>query len=439
MLGLAGTVLIAGWWSLVRGPDLLTRTDNPRRTIADRYVKRGSILDSHGNALAESSGVTGNIQRNYPYSALGPLVGYTDPVYGQAGLEAGLDPYLRGLRGYPALTLWWEHLLYGQPPPGLDVRLSLDLNLQIKADELLAGHTGALVLLNARSGEVLAMSSSPGFDANQLISTWETLVSDPNSPLLDRAGMGMYPAGNALGGFLLATSQVDPRSPYTGTDLSGCALAPTGLSWGEVVAAGCPEPMKQLLSTMSGQDLINSIDQLGLYTAPSLAVETLSSSKPEVITDTLTYVTGQNKDSGTGAVFHVTPLQMALAAASLSNQGSLPAPRLVMSVDTPQSGWVTLPVTSKSQQSLSAVTANKVAGALASGDMPIWQVVASDKGNPNTAEQTVTGYPGYSWYLGGTSPDWRGVPLALAVILEENDPQRVQEIGRSMLQSAIYP
>ncbi len=439
MLGLAGTALITGWWSLVRGPDLLTRTDNPRRTISDRYVKRGSILDSHGNAMAESSGVTGNIQRNYPYSALGPLVGYTDPVYGQAGLEAGLDPYLRGLKGYPALTLWWEHLLYGQPPPGLDVRLSLDLNLQSKADELLAGHKGALVLLNAHTGEVLAMASSPGFDANQLSSTWETLVSDPNSPFLDRAGMGMYPAGNALGGFLLATSQVDPSSQYTGTDLSGCALAPTGLTWGEVIAAGCPEPMMQLLSTMSGQDLINNIDQLGLYTAPSLAVETLSSSKPEVITDTRTYVTGQNKDSGTGAVFHVTPLQMALAAASLSNQGSLPAPRLVMSVDTPQSGWVTLPVTSKSQQSLSAVTANQMAGALASGDLPIWQVVASNKGNPNTAEQTVTGYPGYSWYLGGTSPDWQGVPLALAVILEENDPQRVQEIGRSMLQSAIYP
>ena len=147
MLGLAGTAVIAGWWSLVRGPDLLTRTDNPRRTIADRYVKRGSILDSHENPLAESSGRLEISSAHYPYAALGPLVGYTDPVYGQAGLEASLDPYLRGLKGYPALTLWWEHLLYGQPPPGLDVRLSLDLDLQTRADELLAGHKGALVLL----------------------------------------------------------------------------------------------------------------------------------------------------------------------------------------------------------------------------------------------------------------------------------------------------
>ncbi len=439
MLGLAGTAVISGWWSLVRGPDLLTRTDNPRRTIADRYVKRGSIFDSHSNPLAESSGVTGAYQRSYPYAALSPLVGYTDSIYGQAGLEASLDPYLRGLKGYPALTLWREHLLYGQPPPGLDVRLSLDLDLQTRADELLAGHKGALVLLNARTGEVLAMASSPGFDANQLNSTWESLVSDPSSPLLDRAGMGMYPVGNALGGFLLSASLVDPATQYTGNNNVGCAVVPEGPSWGEVIAAGCPEPMKQLLSSMSGQDLIKFIDQLGLYTAPSFPVETLSSTKPSAISNPFTYVTGQNNDVATGGLFQVTPLQMALAAAILSNQGTLPAPRLVMSVDTPQSGWVTLPLTTQPQQALPAVNANKAAGALMSGDMPFWQVVASGKGNASSTEAANTIYPGYSWYLGGTSPEWQGVPLALAVILEEDNPQQVQEIGRAMFQSAIIP
>jgi cell division protein FtsW (lipid II flippase) len=438
MLGLAGVAAISGWWSLVRGPDMLTRTDNPRRTIADRYVKRGSILDSHDNALAESTGAIGEFQRSYPYAALSPLVGYTDPVYGQAGLEASLDPYLRGLKGYPALTLWWDHLLYGQPPPGLDVRLSLDLDLQTRADELLAGHKGALVLLNAHTGEVLAMASSPNFDANQLNNTWESLVSDPNSPLLNRAVMGMYPAGNALGGYLLAASQVDPGAQYGSVDLTGCALVPAGLTWGEVIAAGCTEPIKQLLSTLSGQELIDIFDQLGLYKAPPFPVETLSSSKPDAISNPLTYVIGQNTDPQTGDRLQVTPLQMALAAAALSSQGALPPPRLVMSVDTPQSGWVTLPVTSQPQQALPAVIANNTAGALGSGDMPIWQVVAADKGNLSTGG-TNTVNSGYSWYLGGTSPDWNGVPLSLAVVLEEDNPQRVQQIGRSMFQAAIIP
>jgi len=46
-----------------------------------------------------------------------------------------------------------EPLVYGQPPPGLDIRLSIDLDLQKRADTLLANHAGAVVLLNAESGE----------------------------------------------------------------------------------------------------------------------------------------------------------------------------------------------------------------------------------------------------------------------------------------------
>ncbi len=437
MLGLAGTAVIMGWWSLVRSPDLLTRTDNPRRTIADRYVKRGSILDSHDDPLAESNGIPGNFQRTYPYTPLGPLVGYTDPVYGQAGLEAGLDPYLRGLKGYPALTSWWEHLLYGQPPPGLDVRLSLDRDLQTVADDLLAGHQGAMVLLNARSGEILAMASSPNFDANQLSTTWESLVSDPNSPLIDRAAMGMYPAGNALGGFLLAASQKDGTAQFTGTDFSSCALVPTGITWGEVIAAGCTEPVNQMLSSMDSQELISLLDALGFYTAPSIPVETLTSGKPGAISDPVVYIAGQQKDPVSGALLQVSPLQMALAAATLSNQGTLPGPRLAMAVDTPQSGWVTLPLSSLPKQALTAASANQAAGALGSGELPIWQVVASN--NENAPTETGTSYSGYSWYVGGTLPEWQGVPLALAVALEDNDPQLVQKIGRSVFQSAINP
>ena len=91
LLGLAGLAAVAGWWGFIRGPDLLTRTDNPRRTISDRYVKRGSILDRNERPLAESTGQPGDFIRQYPYPALGPILGYTHPVYGQAGLEAGLD------------------------------------------------------------------------------------------------------------------------------------------------------------------------------------------------------------------------------------------------------------------------------------------------------------------------------------------------------------
>ena len=153
--------MVTGWWTYYRGPALLDRTDNARRAIADRYVQRGAILDRHNDPLAASTGSPGSFFREYLHPALGATIGYTHPVYGQAGLEASLDPYLRGLRGNPGLTIWWNHILYGQPPPGLDVRLSLDQELQTAADTLLAQRNGALVLLNAQNGEILAITSSP--------------------------------------------------------------------------------------------------------------------------------------------------------------------------------------------------------------------------------------------------------------------------------------
>ncbi len=435
MFGLMGLALTAGWWGVVRGPDLLTRTDNPRRSIADRYVLRGSILDRHDRPLATSSGQPGEIVRSYPYPALGPIVGYTDVIYGQAGLEAGLDAYLRGLQGTPGLTLWWEHLLYGQPPPGLDVRLSLDLDLQAKADELLAGDPGAIVLLNAESGEVLAMASSPTFDANTLDSNWESLVNDPSSPFFDRAGMGMYPPGNALGGFLLADSQQPITGQITGDALLDCALIPLDNSQKAGISAGCTEPIELLVQSGGAQGLVSLLERLGYYTAPPFPIETLSSAQPDSITEPSTYISGV-KDPETGALLQVSPLQMALAASTLSNEGWRPAPRLLMSVKTPQAGWVMIPPTSEPEQVFSAEAANSTANALSDDELSTWQVVSAnneDVGNSWDAR------PGYAWFIGGTLPNWAGVPLAVAVLLEENNPQRALEMGQSMLQSAMQP
>jgi cell division protein FtsW (lipid II flippase) len=379
MLGLTSIALVAGWWSVVRGPDLLTRTDNPRRSIADRYVRRGSILDRQENPLAESTGQPGNILRSYPYPSLGPIIGYTHPVYGQAGLEASLDSTLRGLQGYPGLTSWWENLLYGYPPPGLDVRLSLDLDLQTKADQLLAGDPGALVLLNAQTGEVLAIASSPGFDANTLDTSWESLVNDPESPLFDRAGMGLYPPGNSLGAFLLAAGQQQAAGQFGGVDSQGCALTPAQPSLAGLVAAGCPQSITDLVQYTDSNNLLTLLDGLGLFTAPPFPIETLSSRRPSEISNVASYLIGL-KDPVSEDIFRVSPLQMALAAATLSNNGELPAPRIVTGYETPQSGWVIAPASAQPHQVLQAQSANDTAVALAASEHPIWEVVASGEG-----------------------------------------------------------
>ena len=115
-------------------------------------------------------------------------------MYGQSGLEAALDDYLRGLKGNSARALWWNHLLYGQPPPGLDVRLSLDLGLQRTADEQLGEHAGALALLNAETGEILAIASHPTFDANHIGTELGKPGAKPARPAVRPGNPGVIPA-----------------------------------------------------------------------------------------------------------------------------------------------------------------------------------------------------------------------------------------------------
>jgi cell division protein FtsW (lipid II flippase) len=437
LIGLVAAGLAAGWWGFWRGPNLLTRTDNARRSIADRFVQRGAILDRQNQPLAESVGTPGVYLRTYPYAALGPIVGYTHPIYGQSGLEASLDAYLRGLQGNPDWNLWQNHLLYGMPPPGLDVRLSLDLQLQETADELLGSHPGAMVLLNAQSGEILAMATHPTFDANNLDQTWESLIQDSSAPLFDRAAAGLYPPGVGLGPFLLAEVTQSSNLPNLPANFSYrlndfqyyCAFNPQQTTWGATISGGCPASTVALVDTLGSTALIGLLDRLGLFTAPIIRLPTSSGTLPLNLSDPGPFVLGQaNPATNTGLA--ASPLQMALAAATLSNQGLRPAPRLVMAVDKPQSGWVILPTLSYPIEVFSSQIAADTASQLADPVLPIWQVIAcvpSEAGN------------GLCWYLGGTLDSWHGAPLAIAVLLERNEAVLTTAIGRGLLESALTP
>jgi len=236
LIALATAALANGWWSYQRGPDLLTRTDNPRRAISDRFEPRGALLDRHDIPLVETVGQPGQYTRLTLAPSLGPVLGYNNPIYGQAGLEASLDPYLRGLQGQDALTIWWHHLLYGQPPPGLDVRLTLDLDLQEIADDLLGDHSGALILMNAQNGEILVMASYPGYDPNLLNEQWDELIRDERAPLMNRAIQGSYPTGDLVRVLFpdgVPASSLDPvpiRLPEGAVSFSEEASSPMGIA-----------------------------------------------------------------------------------------------------------------------------------------------------------------------------------------------------------------
>jgi hypothetical protein len=251
------------------------------------------------------------------------------------------------------------------------VRLSLDLELQRRADELLGNHKGAIVLINAASGEILAMATHPSFDPNQLDTQASTLLQDPNSPLLNRAAQGLYPPGKSLlpffqaGGYNFWPSQTIAEQIYT---------------------------------------------DLGFYITPELRL-------PVAVAST------------TGNTLRVSPLQMALASATLSGGGVRPAPRLAMAVDTPLQGWVILPALSQPAIVFPSVKAANTAQSLMVSGQPFWQWNAQ----VTQADQV------FCWSLGGTLPNWQGAPLAVVVLLEENNQNQAGLIAQTLLEAATHP
>ena len=224
--------------------------DNPRRSISDLYVERGNILDRNNNALTYTSGERGDYTRVLTLTSLSPVIGYNDYYYGQAGLEASLDPYLRGIKGNPASLIWYNFIVYGQPPQGLDVRLSIDSSIQGLADELMPESPGALVLINAETGEIISMISNPYIDPEFIQENWEKWNNDESSPFLNRATQGQYPVGTTFTPFLLpyilSKNENLPDTPSylsfsTNGGIRNCSLSVEDEEdWNDILSKGCP-------------------------------------------------------------------------------------------------------------------------------------------------------------------------------------------------------
>ncbi len=379
--------------------------------------------------MSYSTGQPGDFTRETAYLPLSPVLGYTSATYGLAGLEAGLDPYLRGLQGNPTSLVDWHDLVFGQPPPGLDTRLTLDLDLQRIADQSMGNTAGGLVLLNARSGEILAMASHPFYTPQQVDADWTSLVSDPRAPLLNRATQGQYPPGAVLGPFLLAEAAnrgnlpnppQEPAYHTEGETLACIREVSPAADWGQQVANGCPGALAALGKQIGEAGLLSLFTRVGFFSTPRFELHAASQSAPASISDPVQAALGRSD-------LRVSPLQVALAAAGLSAGGLRPAPRIAISVNTPDRGWIVLPYQGEAFQEYRDPQPSIIESLAAPGD-PYWQSLAQV---PNGPGGPVT------WLVGGTLPDWQGTPYALALVIESGDVDLAQKIAKSVLDGAL--
>ncbi|HIE64637.1 MAG: penicillin-binding protein 2 [Nitrospira sp.] len=124
-------------------------------------------------------------------------------IIGQYGVEQTYDAILRGTRGRKRIevdALGYERSVVEVTPPvqGDDIFLTLDLDVQRVAEEALAQRPGAIVAMDPRNGEILAMVSHPTFNPNMIsrgISSkaWKALLEDTKRPLTNRVIHGQYP------------------------------------------------------------------------------------------------------------------------------------------------------------------------------------------------------------------------------------------------------
>jgi cell division protein FtsW (lipid II flippase)/cell division protein FtsI/penicillin-binding protein 2 len=436
-LALALLAATCGYWAVVRAEPLRARGDNPRRVLYERRVVRGRILDREETVLASTEvSDDGSVTRRYPAPETAPAVGYASLRYGTGGIEAAFDSELRGEAGQGELMAAWSELLH-RPPHGTDVQLTLDVALQTQAQEALAGGAGAVVLLDAATGDVLALASNPTFNPERLDEDWERLSEDPSAPLVNRATQGLYQPGAALQTIVVAealragcANLADPVPNATasvrvnGTTV-GCsaALSEPG-TLADAYAAACPMPVADLGECLGIEGIEQAIARWGFTTPPRLEIPTVAA---DWVAEPLSTTASLRAEAIGQGSLTVSPLQMALVAGTLANDGRMPAPRLVLRVQDAAGKWQEQPALGEPR----VVVATQVAGELLSEWQRTDDTVAAYWGTAIAGKEQ----PPHTWFLGVAPAD--APRYAVAVLLEHPaDRLRAAEIGKALLGAA---
>ncbi len=194
-------------------PTTINNNYNMRQKDLAKQVIRGTIYAADGTVLArEAMDPSGCEVRNYPYGRLfAHVVGFS--TNGTTGLENTAN--IRLLTSSAPVDEKIGKEMAGVRNTGDNIRTTLDVKLQRTAYEALGNHKGAVVVMEPKTGRVLAMVSKPDFDPNTVSENWTEISGDEdNSPLVNRVTQGLYPPGSTFKIItLLQYLKEDPEGP----------------------------------------------------------------------------------------------------------------------------------------------------------------------------------------------------------------------------------
>ncbi|MDQ1711659.1 MAG: penicillin-binding protein [Frankiaceae bacterium] len=419
---------------------------NPRNTrlLLDEYGRpRGDIIAAR-STLVESKPTKDRLKYLRVYangradvaSAFAPVTGYYSLVYGATGIERAFNDTLSG-NDDRLFVRRVSDILTGRQPQGGSVILTIDPDLQLLAAQLLGGRRGSVVALDPRTGAVLALVTSPSYDPNPLSShdptriraTYQRLLADKDRPLVDRAAEEVYPPGST---FKIVTAAAALESGMRPEDRLPCARSITlpltrGVQLRNFSGESCPsnvsltEALQHSYNTsfatlgmrLGGQRLQDMAEKFGFNARPDFALRTVDSAFPEGLN------APQTAQSAIGQFdVRATPLQMAMVAAAIANDGRLMRPYVVSESLAPDLTVLDRTAPKEQSRPVSAATANALTQ----------MMVAVVQGGTGTRAQipgvTVAGKtgtaqnagPAHAWFVGFAPAE--APKIAIAVLVE---------------------
>jgi penicillin-binding protein A len=374
---LAGLIVATTYWQTWASAGLAARQDNEIQRVAQFSIDRGEIFAANGHTLlATNIKKTVNGQtlyvRTYPAGGLASqVVGYSTESRSRTGVERAENSYLTASND--DLSTLFDTVgdrLKGTTIKGNSLVLTIRAGAQRLANRLLAGTCGAAVVLNPKTGAVDVMASSPGFNPNlieqpsgyaKVQATKSPCPPEPAAPLLNRATQGLYPPGSTFKTITAAAALDDgvytPDSTFD--DPGYCteygktiknALDQSGpeafglVNLVEAYQHSINAVFCNIGIKLGAQRIVDEAKKFGFYSVPPLQTPSDARSASGLyqgskLFDPSTPSQYSEVDPGRTAFGQgkllTTPLQMALVAAAVANNGVEMKPTLIKEVLSP--------------------------------------------------------------------------------------------------------
>ena len=444
MLGLAVTNT-----QFISAPSLNADPRNVRTNLHAAAIDRGPIIVEK-TAIASSE-----LEDDNHYTRVydqGPLyvaaTGYFSSVgYGSTGIEAAEENVLDG-QSQTLLGQRLRNLLTGEQRQGGGVELTLRASMQEAAAAALGDRKGAVVALDAKTGAILALYSSPSFDPNALASrdagevqdAYATLDADPKNPMLNRTISERYAPGSTFKVLtviaLIENGIADPDTrmnspvsttlPGTVTEVSNIESSTCGdgnPTLTEAFARSCNTTFVIASEKLTTQQLTDVTNRFGFGREQEIPLTVIPSVFPSDADS------AQLAMSSIGQyTVQATPMQMAQVAQTIANGGQMMTPYLIKQIVDADNQTIRKTKATEAGRPISADTASKVTGMMkAVVSQPYGSGTPMALPNVSVAAKTGTAETGdgdraNAWAIGFAPADNPQIAFAVIVEGDETNP-----------------